>query len=103
MSVALIIIVVLVIAAVTGVKVYVDNQEINKEKSTTIVTPNTVSPVEVTEEKPAEVVIEPVAEVAPVVSAEPVIDAAPKADAPVKKAKKRRYYGKPKPKTKTQA
>ena len=48
MSVALITVIALVIAAVTGLKIYLENREINKEQSTTFtpVTTHTVLPVE---------------------------------------------------------
>ena len=55
MSVALIIVIALVIAAVTGLKIYLENREINKEKSTTF-TPVTTHTVLPTEDKKEEVI-----------------------------------------------
>jgi len=45
MSLALITVIALVIAAVTGIKIYLENKEINKEKSTEVTPPSVSSPI----------------------------------------------------------
>lgn len=45
MSVALITVIALVIAAVTGIKIYLENKEINKEKSTEVTPPSASTPI----------------------------------------------------------
>lgn len=45
MSLALITVIALVIAAVTGIKIYLENKEINKEKSTEITPPSASAPI----------------------------------------------------------
>jgi len=96
MSVTLIIIIALVIAIVTGVKIYIDHKEVEKAKAPAVKTvyptieEKTVETPKV-EEKPTSVETLPAP--APIVEA-PVVQTTASAK------KKKRYYGKPKSKTK---
>ena len=98
MSVTLIIIIALVIAVLTSVKIYIDHQEVEAEKAKVPAVKTVYPTIEektvetsTVEEKPT--VVETIPASAPIVEA-PVTQTA----APAKK--KKRYYGKPKPKTK---
>jgi len=98
MSVTLIIIIALVIAIVTGVKIYIDHKEVEKEKAK-VPAVKTVYPT--IEEKTVET---PKVEEKPT-SVETLPAPAPIVEAPVVQTtasakKKKRYYGKPKSKTK---
>ena len=117
MSVALIIVIALVIAAVTGLKIYLENREIKKETSVTITTPVVVETQEPLEVQPISITrSQPAIEVkpkAPITYEEPALKvetaitdktvAAPTASAPIKPKTGKKPFKKKafKPKTAT--